>query len=361
MAISAYTGLPGAGKSYGVVENVLLPAFRVGRLVVTNILLVDEAVRKDFPKANYRVVSKDEVAAEGFIPSIEPGTLLVLDEAWRIWPQTLKAHMIPEAQRSFLAEHRHMVGEDGYNVDIVLVGQDLSQLCSFVRQLVDKTFHAVKLDALGLKRFFRVDIYQGAVTGQKPPRSRLLRSVRYKYRKRVYAYYKSATYSKTGTVGSEVAADSRASVFGFSFFAFGLFALAAIGGGAWGLERFFSGASVVPAHAATASEVHSVGASSASAAPAAPVLTAAQIVASALPPQPQDSAIWRLGGVVSSAGKMVALVVNSSNGRFAVLDGDQCHLLPGTKEWVCDWQGTRVAAWTGGVPVVASGGVQVSP
>ena len=37
MAINAYTGLMGSGKSYEVVENVILPALAAGRRVVTNV------------------------------------------------------------------------------------------------------------------------------------------------------------------------------------------------------------------------------------------------------------------------------------------------------------------------------------
>ena len=37
MAINAYTGLMGSGKSYEVVSSIILPAVRSGRRVVTNI------------------------------------------------------------------------------------------------------------------------------------------------------------------------------------------------------------------------------------------------------------------------------------------------------------------------------------
>jgi len=36
MAIDAYTGMPGHGKSYGVVEHVIIPSLKQGRHVVTN-------------------------------------------------------------------------------------------------------------------------------------------------------------------------------------------------------------------------------------------------------------------------------------------------------------------------------------
>ena len=37
MSIVGYSGLPGSGKSYGVVENVVIPALEAGRHIITNI------------------------------------------------------------------------------------------------------------------------------------------------------------------------------------------------------------------------------------------------------------------------------------------------------------------------------------
>jgi len=39
MSVVAYTGLPGSGKSYGVVENVIIPCLQEGRPIVTNLPL----------------------------------------------------------------------------------------------------------------------------------------------------------------------------------------------------------------------------------------------------------------------------------------------------------------------------------
>lgn len=42
MSITSYTGKPGAGKSYEVVKNVILPAIAEGRRIVTNIDGIDQ-------------------------------------------------------------------------------------------------------------------------------------------------------------------------------------------------------------------------------------------------------------------------------------------------------------------------------
>ena len=39
MAISAYIGIPGSGKSYETVCNVIIPAFTSGRRVVTTFMV----------------------------------------------------------------------------------------------------------------------------------------------------------------------------------------------------------------------------------------------------------------------------------------------------------------------------------
>ncbi|MCU7813401.1 MAG: hypothetical protein KZQ77_19520, partial [Candidatus Thiodiazotropha sp. (ex Notomyrtea botanica)] len=47
MAIVTYVGLPGSGKSYSVVEHVILPALKNNRTVCTNIPLNKEQLSTD--------------------------------------------------------------------------------------------------------------------------------------------------------------------------------------------------------------------------------------------------------------------------------------------------------------------------
>ncbi|QIB67454.1 hypothetical protein G3T16_20745 [Kineobactrum salinum] len=60
----------------------------------------------------------------------------MIDEAWRLWPAGTRANAMLEQHKSFLAEHRHMVSEDGRSTEVVIVTQDLSQLASYPRSLV---------------------------------------------------------------------------------------------------------------------------------------------------------------------------------------------------------------------------------
>lgn len=229
MATNAYTGLPRSGKSYGVVENVIVPALQKGRCVWTNIPIVEDkmaAFAGALPHAFHVNDIRDNPA--WFQDVLPKGVVLVLDEAWRVWPSGMKATNITEGHKSFFAEHGHMVGEDNFVTEIYLVTQDLAQLAAFIRQLVDTTYRSHKLAALGANKHFRVDIYDGAVTGQKPPVSKRVRVVQGKYKPEIYALYKSHTMSETGAAGDETSSDGRKNIFR-GFAAKGMIAIIVLG------------------------------------------------------------------------------------------------------------------------------------
>lgn len=145
-----------------------------------------------------------------------------------------------EGHKSFFAEHRHKVGSDGYSQGIILVTQDLSQICRFVRDLIEETFRAVKLTAIGQSKKYRLDIYQGAVTGQAPPEGRRLWQIFGEYKQDIFALYKSHTMSETGGAGSEKKADDRANVLKSAGIKFMLpLAVVLMLGGAWKVSTFF--------------------------------------------------------------------------------------------------------------------------
>ena len=216
MSISAYVGLPGHGKSYGVVENVILPALKNNRLVYTNIPMIDEKCHADFGCAVVPFATEDIVKNPNWFNDVfTAGAILVFDEVWRLWPAGLKANNVIEQHKTFLAEHRHMVGENGFSTEIYLVTQDLGQVASFARALVETTYRMVKRVSIGLDKRFRVDIYEGAVTGSKPPESKRIREIHGgKFSKSVYQYYKSHTKSQTGFAGNEERTDKRNNALG---------------------------------------------------------------------------------------------------------------------------------------------------
>lgn len=222
MSVSAYTGLPGSGKSYGVVENVILPCLKEGRPIVTDLPLklgeLQQWCEKNAaPLPRIDIVDLAAVAdseEEGFL-SMRYGAVHVFDEVWRVWPSGQKVTQCPEAHREYFAKHRHQVDAAGRATEIVLITQDLSQLASWVRNFVDETYRAQKLNHVGQDKRYRIDVYQGAVTGQRPPESRRLRQFYGSYHEEVYSLYQSATKAqKSGLhgAGKEVKADKRANI-----------------------------------------------------------------------------------------------------------------------------------------------------
>lgn len=211
MTIQAYVGLPGSGKSYSAVKYVIEPAIATGRTVYTNIPFNSESFIEQYGTSPVYFETQDVIDNENwFFDVLPPGAVLVFDELWRLWPAGIKANQVCEAHKSFLAEHRHLVS-DGFSTQIYFVTQDLSQIAQFARVLVEYTHRTTKLTMVGQKNRFRVDCYQGPVTGPQPPQSKRLKETFGKYDKSVFALYKSHTKSD-GSIADESAVDDRFNV-----------------------------------------------------------------------------------------------------------------------------------------------------
>lgn len=85
MAIDAYVGLPGSGKTYSVVKFAILPSLKQGRLVITNIPLTDLA-HQDYPD-QIRQLPHNWYQDEKLFETVPNGAVVVLDELWRRWPK----------------------------------------------------------------------------------------------------------------------------------------------------------------------------------------------------------------------------------------------------------------------------------
>src|ERR1700739_4798181 len=105
MAITAYTGIMGSGKSYEVVENVILVALLAGRRIVSNVAglqfqdmcayLIEKRNADPAKLGTIVQISNDQVGQDGFFPLevkdgqvpppsiVKPGDLIVIDECWR--------------------------------------------------------------------------------------------------------------------------------------------------------------------------------------------------------------------------------------------------------------------------------------
>lgn len=375
MAIEAYVGLPGHGKSYGVVEHVVLPSIIEGRHVITNIPLEREDILADHgvPGSDITQLPEDWFERPDMADFVPAGSVLILDELWRRWPSGLKANQASLADKSLLAEHRHRVDEKGRSMRIVLVTQDLSQLASWVRILVEQTYKMTKLTAIGSSKKYRVDIYLGAPTGQNIPKSKLIRQTFGQYKKEVYRYYSSATQSATGKVGDESKADKRGVIWRSPLMIFSIVGpILGIPFLVWYVAGIFTGgfgmADTAKQHEQPASAIVNP----------PPPSTAPQVVkveqqAPAAQSGPALSPVWRVSGylkrsndqsrpggwdselgygrqpeTIGTATRLQDMVLLHSeiHGNRRVL-ASECELLSDGFSWQCEIDGAIATPWTG--------------
>lgn len=345
MAIDAYVGLPGHGKSYGVVEHVIIPSVKEGRHVVTNIPLAVDLLMRDFGTESGAQITQlplDWHETDNLSDLAPNGCVLVLDELWRRWPagQTVKNARFDDQQ--LLAEHRHRVDDSGRSMRIVLVTQDLAQISAWVRILVESTYRVSKKS----KKFYTVIIYAGYVTGARPPESAVLRRTGGRFKKDVFQYYSSATQSKTGDVGDESTADGRANIlksFGLISSVGGSFVLFFIG--FFAVLSFFADDEPVPVEPEPVAEIVlprevSQPVPEPKAKPAPKQLKH--------PEEPELSVLWRVAGYVKGDGQGTSRVVLHSSvtgSRFIPLS--DCEFYPSGIDVYCDVDGERITPWSG--------------
>ena len=245
MSVTAYTGLPGSGKSYGAVVNQIVPALEADRRVVTNIPLNREALREVTLKGEIVRLPYEKIAQEPHLIDeyATNGCVLVMDEVWRLWPSGEKTNRIPEPFKALIAEHRHRVDSQGRAMQIVLVTQDLSDIAVFARNKVEQTFHHTKLSKVGARGSYRVDVYHGPVTGAVPSVEKRIRDIYGKYEPKYFKLYNSHTMSDAQQSGAdEKSLDGRATVWGrWQLWAGAAFALACIAFGTSALAGLLGG------------------------------------------------------------------------------------------------------------------------
>ncbi len=212
MSIQFYCGRPGSGKSYGVLENVILPALKLQRYVYTNIPLNVDVIYTDFPESKGLVVNfrNDELNGE-YLMSIPGGAVVIIDECWRFWPGGMKANEMPQLDKEFFAEHRHKVGEGGLTQEIVLLTQTPAQIAKVIRDLIDSTALTIKNNAVGSEKSYSLRIFSGCIPSIDRPGEPNVTGIG-KYKPEIYKYYKSHTKTETGLPGIEIRADNRGTI-----------------------------------------------------------------------------------------------------------------------------------------------------
>jgi zona occludens toxin len=319
MAINAYCGVMGSGKSYEVVSGPLLDAVAAGRRVVTNIDGVNEDRIHDYLCRERNLdesrlgrvvhVTTARIAEPGFFPVehegasgtvaavtpgfVEPGDFVVVDEAWKLWSQDVGK--LSEEHMSFFRMHRHFVHpETGVACDVALMIQDISDLHRKVKNVVELSFRMVKLKSVGLAAKYRVEMYEGWRQTAKARTGTFLRT----YKREIFPLYKSYA----GEAGKESQVDRRQNVLANrTLWALGaLLAVVTVIGG-WSGWRFFH-----PPRKAAMSVAND--ASSSSHRPSSPASTPAV-------PKRSLSEQWRIAGRFMSAGVVWVMLVDG-NGRL---------------------------------------------
>jgi zona occludens toxin len=228
-----------------------------------------------------------------------------------------------------------MVDEKNNAMRIIMVTQDLSQIASHARTLIDTTFRIVKLS----KTLYRVDAYSGVVTGDSPPVSKRIRQYPGRFNKVTQGYYKSATKSATGDVGDESVADTSAS-FLRSYGLWSLVAIVVIGLliGIFGIKSFFN---------KPTAQIHQD-----SAQPKTVNQTPTPKPTPVVPPVIYSES-WRLSGFVHASepdpnskrdSSIAVLVDNAGHTRY--ISFSNCRFFSDFKEAYCDVDGERVTTWT---------------
>lgn len=367
MSIICYTGLPGDGKSYSAVENVVIPALQQKRHVAHNLLLNIPALTVvcgyDVEPMLHQIDKDDEPGA--LIEKCPPGAVIVIDEVWRYWPAGTKANEVPKEELKFFKEHRHRVGEDNLATEILIIDQDpQTGVPAFLRALIELTYIHTKHSKIGAKGRFRVDVYTRAQRADKPSKGALLRSLQGRYKPEVWNCYISHTQSvKLGETGLERSVDDRANllkgwtvrstIIAMVLMPFLMWwaissVLSMVKGG--GIDRSkhkpvqsapitFPQQPPLPPLPLPKPAPVTIQPSSSMLDPSLPVE----------PPKPKDdepSTIWRIAGVITKAGGGGVAMLASATGKRRI-DLDACKRANKLLDWECKVDGALVTFWSG--------------
>ena len=246
MAIKAYVGIMGSGKTYEVASVVIMNALKSGRRVISNIagLMNDEyerIIRSENPNTSNlgHIVSVPHHAinASNFWLTdnydnpdrlnnpnlIQAGDLVVLDEVWRFWngfsPKGLDGSKMPESVMNFFRMHRQMPDpQTGVTCDIVLISQDVGDLHRQVKSVIEETYLMTKMTAIGKENRYRVDIFHRTKTRGKPNKQ-LFRT----YDSQYFSLYSSHSKKSNNSVDAkEVNIDKRGNVLNTPIIKYGL-------------------------------------------------------------------------------------------------------------------------------------------
>jgi zona occludens toxin len=264
MAINAYVGLQGSGKTFEVISSPLLDAVSQGRRVVTNVAGISEDLIHEYlvnkrdaqiDKLGHIIhVENDRILQPQFFPDeekpelesvVKGGDLVVVDEAWRFWGAD--SGKLSHEHMQFFRMHRHYVHPDtSVACDVVLMTQDITGLHRSVKNVIEFAFRMHKHKSLGFSKLYRVEIYEGWKLNGKTR----IDNRQKKYNPEIFPLYQSYA----GGSGKENEIDKRQNVLANKrIWILSVVVLLMIIGGIYGVSRFFypSGADKTVNHSVT--------------------------------------------------------------------------------------------------------------
>ena len=171
MSIQSYFGMTGSGKSYNAVANILVPALKDNRTVVTNLPLKKSELFADISTGNVislpKDMNSDNVHQYLKIDLFPPGCVFILDECFSLFPSGQKANNVPTTLKEFFSMHRHVVGSDNKASDIYVLAQNIGQLAAWIRDMIHSMVIHTDLAPTGLNRQYRCDFYQFELHGTR--------------------------------------------------------------------------------------------------------------------------------------------------------------------------------------------------
>jgi zona occludens toxin len=312
MAVTAYVGEPGSGKTYEVVTEVVLPALREGRRVMSNIrglhyeemraYLMDDCGVAPEAIGEILTVAVEDPGKESFFYTesnrdsvVRPGDLVILDECWRWFGVGMP---INKAMFEFFRMHRQYVDGKGVSCDVVLISQSIQDIDRKVKVVVEKHFRMEKYKAFGSKKRYSVEMFNG----YRVSNNNRVRLMARRYNPKFYPFYSS--YAGKG--GDEREVDRRFNIWRSPFFLVAIpCALMLAGLGVWGVLRFLGSKAPKPT----------------------PVAVQDKPTVAMQAPASSNVSDWRAVGVVSRGPRLLFLVERDGRYRF-VFDAPD-HLIDG--------------------------------
>lgn len=184
MPIYMFSGLPGSGKSYHMVSDVVIKALISGRKIFTNLPLNIEAIECFTDVGILGTHDLVTVIDSDFIQKLPDhreellGSVLIIDEVQNYFLSS-KA-LTDEALVEFFTKHRH------YGMDIILGTQDVLNINKVIRNLIEVDWHfsGHKMKGNLFKHKYTINMY---LRGSK----KSYQKSNHQYDPKVFALYQS--------------------------------------------------------------------------------------------------------------------------------------------------------------------------